>query len=322
MFITVAICTWNRAPLLEQTLEGMKKLRIPEGIRWELLIVNNKCTDDTDQVIARHEGQLPIRRLFESKQGLSNARNCAVAAANGELILWTDDDVLVDADWIGNYAAAFRRWPEAEYFGGMIQPWYERTPQAWITENLSFLQGLLVIRNLGPWERPFQGGEHPFGANMAFRRSILKGKLFNPELGRMANEGILGEESAFFRSLRAEGVQGVWVPDAQVKHYIPSQRMTLGYLWDFFHGAGRTDVRMDGPPDHDPSTGSLLWGAPRWLYRQRLELWVRAYWRRLLRRPDWVRSYGLAARVSGVICETRRLHAAASTAAAPLLNRT
>ena len=81
MIVTVAICTWNRAKLLDQTLTEMRKLRIPPGIEWELLVVNNHCTDETDAVIARHRGALPIQRLFEPRQGLSNARNCAVSTA-------------------------------------------------------------------------------------------------------------------------------------------------------------------------------------------------------------------------------------------------
>ena len=47
MRITVAICTWNRCELLRQTLEQMTKLVIPPRVVWELLVVNNNCTDDT-----------------------------------------------------------------------------------------------------------------------------------------------------------------------------------------------------------------------------------------------------------------------------------
>ncbi len=78
MNVTVAICTWNRAKLLDQTLTRMQQLRIPANVAWELLVVNNNCTDDTDAIIAGHESALPLRRLFEPKPGLSNARNFAV----------------------------------------------------------------------------------------------------------------------------------------------------------------------------------------------------------------------------------------------------
>ena len=100
----------------------MCNLTVPVGVKWELLVVNNRCTDDTDSVIARHQMRLPLRRLFEPEPGLSNARNCAVAAAQGDLMLWTDDDVLIDRDWLEAYVAAASKWPDAGYFGGRIEP--------------------------------------------------------------------------------------------------------------------------------------------------------------------------------------------------------
>src|SRR5262249_5404549 len=113
MHATVAVCTWNRAALLDRTLEQFTRLRVPAGLQWELLVVNNNCTDDTDQVLGRYRDRLPLSPLFEPRQGLSHARNCAVQAAAGDLIVWTDDDVLVDPDWLGCHVAAAQRWPEA-----------------------------------------------------------------------------------------------------------------------------------------------------------------------------------------------------------------
>src|SRR5262249_47418646 len=122
--ISVAICTWNRSQLLEQTLAAMCQLRVPADLCWELLIVNNNCTDQTDAVIARYTERLPLRRLFEPKQGHSNARNCAAQTAIGELLIWTDDDVLVDPCWLLEYRKAMREWPEATFFGGTIEAWF------------------------------------------------------------------------------------------------------------------------------------------------------------------------------------------------------
>jgi glycosyltransferase involved in cell wall biosynthesis len=69
MFVSVAICTWNRCDLLEQTLKQMTKLRVPPDVQWELLIVNNNCTDRTDAVIRAFSGRLPIRRTVERTPG-------------------------------------------------------------------------------------------------------------------------------------------------------------------------------------------------------------------------------------------------------------
>ncbi len=170
--VTVIICTWNRARRLDTTLGEMRKLRVPSQVEWELLVVNNNSIDDTEAVVAKHANVLPIRSLFEAKLGLSNARNCALGAAQGDLVIWTDDDVYVDRDWLAAYWRAASRWHNAVYFGGLISPRYAQQPPAYLTENLETLQGLLGIRDFGPTERLFAPGELPFAANMAFKRPV------------------------------------------------------------------------------------------------------------------------------------------------------
>src|SRR5204862_6920845 len=115
--VSVVICTWNRAGLLDQTLARMRELHVPAGLAWELLVVNNNCTDDTDAVVARHAPHLPLRVVHEPKQGHSNARNRGVAEARGELVLWTDDDVQVDPGWLAALADGAARHPGAAGFG-------------------------------------------------------------------------------------------------------------------------------------------------------------------------------------------------------------
>src|SRR4051794_12529654 len=110
MNVSVVICTWNRSKLLDQTLFAMRKLRIPSDVQWELLIVNNNCTDETDTILDKHSADLPIRPLFEQRPGKSFAANTAIAAAKHDLILWTDDDALVDSDWLAQYVKASEEW--------------------------------------------------------------------------------------------------------------------------------------------------------------------------------------------------------------------
>ena len=93
MKLTVAICTWNRAGLLESTLAEMTKIRPPRS-DWEVLVIDNNCVDRTKEVVTSFLQKLPIKYLFEKQQGLSHARNCAVACASGDYVIWTDDDVL------------------------------------------------------------------------------------------------------------------------------------------------------------------------------------------------------------------------------------
>ena len=111
MHISVVICTWNRADELRTTLDSLTRLVIPAGCVWELVVVNNGCTDETNAVIAEFEARLPVRSLFEAELGLLRARNRGAAAARGDLTLFTDDDVAVEASWLEAYVDATERWP-------------------------------------------------------------------------------------------------------------------------------------------------------------------------------------------------------------------
>ena len=132
MSVTVAICTFNRAESLRRSLKSLAAMRVPSGLSWELIIVNNNSTDHTDDVVEEYRDRLPLRREFEPRPGLSNARNRAIDIAKGEYIVWTDDDVVVDAGWLTAYVEAFRRWPDAAVYGGRIKPRYEPPVAKWI----------------------------------------------------------------------------------------------------------------------------------------------------------------------------------------------
>jgi hypothetical protein len=244
----------------------MRELRIPEGLEWEVLVVNNNCTDDTDSVIARHARHLPVHRVFEATPGHSNARNRAIAEAGGEFLIWTDDDVLVDPEWLCEYSKAFENWPEATFFGGTIDPWYEHAPPRWINRHIDKLRGVYAIRRLGSEVRPFVGTEYPFGANMAFRLSTLRTYPFDSDLGKVKSGTVAGDETDLFSRMQADGHKGVWVGTAKVRHYIPSARMTEGYVRAWLRGCGSLVARSEA------SAGSPIpGGIPRWMIRQYIQ---------------------------------------------------
>jgi glycosyltransferase involved in cell wall biosynthesis len=298
MQITIAICTWNRARLLERTLAQMQCLVIPPGVKAEILVVNNNCTDNTDEVIAQHRQSLPIHALFEPTPGKSFAANRAVQEARGDLILWTDDDVLVDPLWVDAYLSAATRWPQAAYFGGVIEPWFEATPPGWIANNLKTLGMAYALNNHGEISRPFREDEMPFGANMAIRKKAFESVSFDSALGPSGNNQVRGEETALIRQLKRQGHVGIWVSEAKVKHCIPSSRLTRKYVWRYCVGHGRTMARRNGVP-----RGKWLYGIPRWLVRQYYEHWLKSVWLRLRGSPDWVSNFTKAAIWRGVIAE-------------------
>jgi glucosyl-dolichyl phosphate glucuronosyltransferase len=296
MHVSVVICTWNRADLLDRTLAQFRQLEIPDGVTWELLVVNNRCTDNTDGIIEKHVGSLPISRLYEQKSGKSHAANTAIEAARGELILWTDDDVLVEPKWLKAYAAAAKEHPEVSFFGGTILPWFAKEPPAWIARHMTqWLYGCYAIR------RPDSGGpirkrDTPFGANMATRRSCFEAVEFNSNLGPRENSQVRGEETELLDRLLEQGKLGLWVLEAVVCHFIPSDRLTSRFVRDWFRGYGRAEVILGEWCDLP-----VIWGLPRYALRRyfRDVLLSSVLWP--FRNSMWMKSFIGAASSRGVL---------------------
>nr|WP_321399877.1 glycosyltransferase [uncultured Desulfobacter sp.] len=268
MKINIAICTWNRDTLLQKTLERLCHIIVPEGISWELIIINNNSTDNTDNVIEQFKADLPIKRYFEGEPGLSNARNKAIDMATGDYIIWTDDDVLVDDRWLAAYVDAFLRYPEAAVFGGPISPWFEGIPPKWLNDNWHYIQASYAIRELGHTEFPlksFEPSRFPYGANFAIKKDVQQQFRFDPDLGLKAGKIIVGEETTVIQSILASGETGWWIPDAKVTHWLPKKRQTLSYIMKYYWGLGKTEALKI-----DPKKDRCLLGCPLWLFRQLL----------------------------------------------------
>ena len=303
--VTVALCTWNRAGLLDQTLASLGRLHVPPGVAWEVLVVNNNSPDrDTDAVLDRHAGRLPLRKLFEARPGKSHAANLAAAQATGDLILWTDDDVQADPGWLAAHVAAAGRWPDAAVFGGPVEPWFEEAPPAWVRDALPLFKDVFAFsgESFPADERPLDAPAVPFGANLALRAAVQRQFPYDVRLGPRPGSEVRNEDAELLERLRGAGHRAVWVPAAKVAHHVPARRMTVGYVRDWKRGEGRSEVLWRGVP-----AGPRWAGVPRWLWRRYLEERARAAWQRLRgRTPAWVRAYMAAQFTRGMIEQCRR----------------
>lgn len=282
--VAVVICTWNRHHLLRQALTQLTQVPAPPGLRWEVLVVNNNCTDATDRVIDEFAARLPLRRLFEPLQGLSHARNLAVREARSAYLLWTDDDTAVHPDWLRAYCAAFARWPQAALFGGPVTAQLLGTPPSWLARTFAQIPSAFAQHDLGPTEQPLSANCLPIGANYAVSTAWQQRFPYDPTLGRRGELLLSGEEHAVFHALLAAGAQGWWLPQAQVRHFIPPERQTTQYLRGYYLGIGEQAGRQMS------AVGERLWyGRPRWLWRQTATAQLKYWLRRPFCRPEvWV----------------------------------
>lgn len=306
MHVTVAICTWNRSRLLDAALGAFAKLEIPSGVDWDLIVVDNRCTDDTPAVVERWARSLPVRREFEERQGQSFARNLALDVARGELLIWTDDDVRVDPQWIAAYARAAARDPEAAFYGGPVAPDFAVSPPAWVRDNLDVFASALALRGDAPGDDLLADARHlPFGANFALRTALCAGRRFDTTLGHKGAILMGGEEVAFLEGLLAAGHHGRWVHDARVHHHIPAERTTRRFFWDYYHGNGRARARAG------------VAGDPRGLRRKLWKARLRLVGSALRRDARWARAFKSLATAKGSFDELRGGAARAGSAEPP-----
>lgn len=265
----------------------MTHLEVPGDVTWELLVVNNNCTDATDVVIAAYSDKLPIRRLFQPIPGLSNARNLASLEATGDYVIWTDDDVLVAPDWLRNYVVAFEAHPEAALFGGPIRPWFPNKPPKWLQDSWPLVANAYAAVDYGTEALPLTFQRVPFGANMAIRIDAVRLYPYSPDLGVRPGSRMGGEETDVFRRALSDGYTGFWVPEAAVRHYIPVGRQSKRYLRDWFDAYGEY-LGLYG--DGNEPTPYDFFGRPRWLWRELVVHEVRYQLHRHLRSPRvWAR---------------------------------
>lgn len=261
---TVAICTWNRASLISWALDQLTRIRQPSG-GWEIVVVNNNSTDETEDVLDSFMGRLPLHRVFEPAPGLSHARNTAVKHANGDYIVWTDDDALVESGWLVAHERAVERWPTAAVFGGPVRPRWEGIPPSWLSETWPEAEGAFALRELGMEPFELDTNRIPYGPNFVVRMREQRDFPYDPNLGRKHGAGKLGEETAVIRAILRYGGTGWWVPDAIVEHWIPKERQTIRYLRSYYRLVGKTFYQGDsrGAP--------TVWGRHPWLWPRTIE---------------------------------------------------
>jgi glycosyltransferase involved in cell wall biosynthesis len=298
MDISIIICTRNRADSLSCVLRSIAALKVPYGLCWEVLVVDNGSEDQTSEVVASYAPMLPIVSAREAQPGLSNARNAGVRHARGRYMLWTDDDVRVHEDWLIAYLEAFQSFPDGAVFGGSTVPVLERPTPAWFDENQAELEGLLAYREPSALPRRLTPRSAlPYGLNFAIRAVEQRMHLYDPMLGVAPGRRRVGEETQVMKAILATGAAGYWVPDAKVFHIIPTSRQTLKYVKLYYRGQGETSAVLRELGGQKLGIRTLLRHSRR-AARDYLSYWVQ---KGDEASPSWIRHYKRFAYQVGVL---------------------
>jgi glucosyl-dolichyl phosphate glucuronosyltransferase len=231
--VTAAVCTHNRASLLPRLLAALESIAAPNGVRFDVLIVDNASTDATREVIRPYVERNPLlfRYVVEPTLGLSHARNRALCESQSEVVAFLDDDAVPREGWLDAMVEGYRSAANVGAVGGQallafgdahLPGWFGKPLYHYFSHREA--QGDALVE-CGSAE------EDPFGANISFLRApALNVGGFDVNLGRMGARLLSGEETLLCNQMRQAGYRVLMQPRSIVDHYVNPARVSLRYL--------------------------------------------------------------------------------------------
>lgn len=215
--VCVVICTRNRPEELARCLTSFSEQSLKPV---EIIVVDNASDGDATRLAADAAGVTYIR---EDRPGLDIARNAGAAAANSDIIAYTDDDVVLHTKWLEQLVSAFDR-PDIMAVTGLVLPAELDTDAQFHFETFwSFGQGyarrdFLSSDCQGTKKAPFPAWKIGAGANMAFRRSVFETVGWFDERLDVGQAGCSGDSEFWYRILTS-GFTCRYDPSAVNFHY-------------------------------------------------------------------------------------------------------
>ena len=228
MKLSVIVCTRNRAHAVIECLNSIEHaLSQAMPVDAEIVVIDNASIDDTASILKEWATQcaFPVQIQLETALGISNARNCGLRAAKGELIIITDDDCRLQEDHIAVALRHDETDKELILRGGRIE----------LGDKKDLPLTIITRPNPGHWSKNLRSARHEnlgnaiFGCNMAMKRGIFE-KLgpFDTRLG--AGSPIPGGEDIdyVFRAYLA-GIPIEYAPDMVAYHFHGRKTPEEGY---------------------------------------------------------------------------------------------
>jgi glycosyltransferase involved in cell wall biosynthesis len=247
MNVTVIVCTYNRHEILAKALESVFASRLPDSVKWEILVVDNNSRDQTREVVEEFGNRHParVRYLFEPQPGKSFALNAGIREARGEIIAFMDDDVTVEPTWLQNLTATLYsdQWAGT---GGRTRPAQSIPVPRWLAMEGPYSLGGILAAAFDFGDEPCELQVAPYGANMAFRKAMFeKYGAFRTDMGPSPSRETPrpNEDTEFGRRLMAAGEHLRYEPSAVAYHPVQVDRIEKAYFLTWWFDYGRAGVR-------------------------------------------------------------------------------
>lgn len=276
--VTIVFSTYNGERTLARMLEALCRV-VPPRQGLQIIAVDNGSTDKTSIILRSFLDRLPLTLLYQPERGKNKALNLAIPHIRGNLVVFTDDDVLPHHTWLNGYERYADDQPECDIFGGAILPYWECPPKDWILGAVP-LGITFALTSPALSEGPIYPGLI-WGPNMMVRKRVFDaGNRFNEDVGPSSGQYIMGSETEFNIRLATQGYKTWFCPDVCVQHIIRDFQMTQEWIIRRAYRFGRNSCLQEYTKLGYIAPESFLFGTfnfPKWMLRRAVQDSISGY---------------------------------------------
>lgn len=239
MDISLIICTKDRSDYIKTVLECATSQTLNKE-HYEIIVIDQSDDDQTKNIAEEFEG---VSYYKIAPEGLSNSRNKSIELSNGKILVYVDDDVEFEQNYLNSILEFFNHSPlQPDFCGGKTHLKLLAEKPEWIKEQ--FL-GILAYSDYGNEPKIYDNHpKHvPYGCNMAVKRdALLKAGGFPAKIYSINKHLTENEDVLLANQLRSLGYNVVYNPDMLVHHRIPASRLTYTYYKKRYLSQGESDA--------------------------------------------------------------------------------
>ncbi|CNI16070.1 glycosyltransferase family 2 protein [Yersinia mollaretii] len=237
--ISILICCYNSESRIKQVLSSLEKQKISTNL-LEVIIIDNASLDTTYSVSTSYIDSFPFKlSVFkEPISGLMNARIRGIKEAKNDLIIFVDDDNLLDTDYCYKAHQLFSEKTDIAFAGGESRLPLYISPPTWFDKYSKCYA-------VGPQyneSRYLCGAEILWGAGLIVRREMLL-TIINYDfkcVGRKGNIQLSGDDSELCYLLILNGGIGYYYSELKLQHAIDTSRFNIDKLLQVYRGFGQS----------------------------------------------------------------------------------
>jgi succinoglycan biosynthesis protein ExoM len=216
--VSICIATYRRPESLANLLDSLERLKLPDGVSVEILVVDNDVSKTAEPIALEYAPRFErFEYSIETRQNIAHARNCAVERAQGEWLAFVDDDERADENWI---CALLSTVGEHECDGafGPVLPRLEQRGSGWLDLEAFYSRPRQVSGT-----RVSHGNTR--SGNALLRRALFRELRFDPDYGRTG-----GSDVDLFGRMLDRGACFLWCDEAIVHESLGADRHNLRWL--------------------------------------------------------------------------------------------